>query len=95
MLAELFRCANPCAARASDGPLTQPLKTMISSRFLSAVVAPRFVAASSLAARHPVDMPLPMVGTGGHGHAFPGAAVPFGMVQLSPDTPLEGWDGKT
>lgn len=68
---------------------------MISSRFLSAVVAPLFVAASSLAARHPVDMPLPMVGTGGHGHAFPGAAVPFGMVQLSPDTPLEGWDGSS
>jgi predicted alpha-1,2-mannosidase len=36
-----------------------------------------------------------MVGTGGHGHAFPGAIVPFGMVQLSPDTPLEGWDGSS
>ena len=35
----------------------------------------------------------PFVGTGGHGHTFPGAAVPFGMVQLSPDTRLEGWDG--
>lgn len=35
----------------------------------------------------------PMIGTGGHGHTFPGAIVPFGMVQLSPDTRLEGWDG--
>lgn len=35
----------------------------------------------------------PMVGTGGHGHTFPGAIVPFGMVQLSPDTRLGGWDG--
>lgn len=35
----------------------------------------------------------PMVGTGGHGHTFPGATMPFGMVQLSPDTRLEGWDG--
>ena len=35
----------------------------------------------------------PFVGTGGHGHTYPGAAVPFGMVQLSPDTRLEGWDG--
>ena len=35
----------------------------------------------------------PMVGTGGHGHTFPGALVPFGMVQLSPDTRLTGWDG--
>jgi len=25
-------------------------------------------------------------GTGGHGHTFPGATVPFGAVQLSPDT---------
>ena len=35
----------------------------------------------------------PFVGTDGHGHTFPGAAYPFGMVQLSPDTRLEGWDG--
>jgi putative alpha-1,2-mannosidase len=33
------------------------------------------------------------LGTGGHGHTYPGAATPFGMVQLSPDTRLEGWDG--
>jgi predicted alpha-1,2-mannosidase len=35
----------------------------------------------------------PMIGTGGHGHTYPGAIVPFGMVQLSPDTRLDGWDG--
>jgi predicted alpha-1,2-mannosidase len=35
----------------------------------------------------------PFIGTGGHGHTFPGAIVPFGMVQLSPDTRLSGWDG--
>lgn len=36
----------------------------------------------------------PMIGTGGHGHTFPGATVPFGMVQLSPDTRIDGsWDG--
>jgi putative alpha-1,2-mannosidase len=35
----------------------------------------------------------PFIGTGGHGHTFPGAIMPFGMVQLSPDTRLEGWDG--
>jgi predicted alpha-1,2-mannosidase len=34
----------------------------------------------------------PMIGTGGHGHTFPGACVPFGMVQLSPDNGSEGWD---
>ncbi|MGA2302513.1 MAG: GH92 family glycosyl hydrolase [Candidatus Acidiferrum sp.] len=32
------------------------------------------------------------IGTGGHGHTFPGATMPFGMVQLSPDTFDEGWD---
>jgi predicted alpha-1,2-mannosidase len=32
------------------------------------------------------------IGTGGHGHTYPGATVPFGMVQLSPDTYNDGWD---
>jgi predicted alpha-1,2-mannosidase len=32
------------------------------------------------------------LGTGGHGHCYPGATVPFGMVQLSPDTGTSGWD---
>ena len=35
----------------------------------------------------------PFIGTGGHGHTYPGATLPFGMVQLSPDSRLEGWDG--
>lgn len=41
----------------------------------------------------PASYVNPFIGTGGHGHTFPGATVPFGMVQLSPDTRLEGWDG--
>ena len=36
----------------------------------------------------------PFIGTGSHGHTYPGATVPFGMVQLSPDTRIDGsWDG--
>ena len=35
----------------------------------------------------------PLVGTGGHGHTYPGATAPFGLVQLSPDTRIDGWDG--
>jgi len=36
----------------------------------------------------------PFVGTGGHGHTFPGATAPFGFCQLSPDTRIDGsWDG--
>ena len=41
----------------------------------------------------PVDFVDPFIGTGGHGHTFPGATLPFAMVQLSPDTRLTGWDG--
>ncbi|WP_136667337.1 GH92 family glycosyl hydrolase [Flavobacterium sp. H122] len=36
----------------------------------------------------------PFIGTDGHGHTFPGATLPYGMVQLSPDTRVDGsWDG--
>ena len=34
----------------------------------------------------------PLIGTGGHGHTFPGAVVPHGMIQPSPDTRIDGWD---
>jgi putative alpha-1,2-mannosidase len=50
---------------------------------------------STIAVPEPTDLPLPLVGTADHGHAYPGAIVPFGMVQLSPDTPLRGWDGSS
>ena len=33
----------------------------------------------------------PFIGTAGTGHTFPGATLPFGMVQLSPDTRDRGW----
>ena len=32
----------------------------------------------------------PFIGTGGHGHTFPGAVVPHGMIQPSPDTRIDG-----
>ncbi|RAV30883.1 GH92 family glycosyl hydrolase [Sinomicrobium soli] len=34
----------------------------------------------------------PFIGTGDHGHTYPGATVPFGMIQLSPDNGTSGWD---
>ncbi|MBL1279084.1 MAG: GH92 family glycosyl hydrolase [Fluviicola sp.] len=40
-----------------------------------------------------VDFVNPFIGTGGHGHTYPGASAPFGFMQLSPDTRLDGWDG--
>src|SRR5215203_128222 len=35
----------------------------------------------------------PFIGTGGHGHTYPGPSLPFGMIQPGPDTRLDGWDG--
>ena len=41
----------------------------------------------------PAMLVNPLIGTGGHGHTFPGVCAPFGMMQLSPDTRYDGWDG--
>lgn len=66
-----------------------------------AVAAPVAISERSLAsgvlplssAKGPVADVNPFVGTDQHGHTYPGATVPFGLVQVSPDTPLQGWDG--
>lgn len=58
-------------------------------RLLTLLLFPAFVFAQQDLTRY-VD---PFIGTGGHGHTFPGATRPFGMVQASPDTRLTGWDG--
>jgi putative alpha-1,2-mannosidase len=41
------------------------------------------------AEKTPFDYVNPFIGTGGDGHTYPGATVPFGMVQLSPDTEIK------
>lgn len=38
------------------------------------------------------DFVDPFIGTASHGHTFPGAAYPFGQIQLSPDNGTQGWD---
>lgn len=38
------------------------------------------------------DYVNPLIGTGYHGHTYPGAAYPFGQIQLSPDNGTQGWD---
>ena len=43
--------------------------------------------------REPASYVDNFIGTGGHGHTYPGATAPFGMVQLSPDTRMDDWDG--
>jgi predicted alpha-1,2-mannosidase len=63
------------------------LKTIIISIFLSLTISP-------IIAQQLCDLVNPMVGTGGTGHTFPGASMPFGMVQLSPDTRIDNsWEG--
>ena len=52
-----------------------------------------FSAFNLLAQKNFVQYVDPFIGTGGHGHTYPGATLPHGMVQLSPDTRLDGWDG--
>ncbi|HKW28545.1 MAG TPA: glycoside hydrolase family 92 protein, partial [Verrucomicrobiae bacterium] len=58
---------------------------------MALVVTPGFSLAAATSF-NPVNEALPLVGTDAHGHAYPGATVPFGQVQLSPDTGTEGWD---
>ena len=43
----------------------------------------------SVSLTHFVD---PFIGTGGHGHTYPGATVPHGMLQVSPDNGISNWD---
>lgn len=53
-----------------------------------------FFICTKVFSQSPAQYVNPFIGTGGHGHTFPGATVPFGMVQLSPDTRIDGsWDG--
>jgi predicted alpha-1,2-mannosidase len=72
------------------------------------LVAPSAVLLLALAACEPPNAPAgrrtveelgplaqyvdPFIGTGGHGHVYPGATVPWGLVQLSPDQGKGGWD---
>ena len=50
-----------------------------------------FVTASGFAQRV-IDYVDPFIGTAAHGHTYPGAAMPLGMVQLSQDNGSQGWD---
>jgi predicted alpha-1,2-mannosidase len=59
------------------------------------LVAAGLLAVASCSAPQQRDLTAfvdPFIGTAAHGHVFPGAATPFGMVQLSPDNGTSGWD---
>ena len=54
-----------------------------------------FCFATSIAQKDYIKLVNPFIGTGGHGHTYPGASMPFGMMQLSPDTRMADWDGSS
>ena len=81
--------------------LTYPLffmpTTILVVRRIFDRVRPYLLAGSLLAAAPATAQKLtsyvdPMIGTGGHGHVFLGANVPFGAVQLGPQNIFKGWD---
>ncbi len=68
--------------------------TRLSASLLTAgLIMLLFSCSREESAESPADYVNPFIGTAGHGHTFPGATVPFGMVQLSPDTRKDNWDG--
>ncbi len=58
-------------------------------------VAVSVLSCARLSVPDPISVADPFVGTGFHGHTYPGATAPFGMVQLSPDTRNTTWDGSS
>ena len=73
--------------------LRLPLRLCAFARAFLLVTAALLFPLQTFAQRDLTRYVNPFIGTAGHGHTFPGAIVPFGMVQLSPDTRLTGWDG--
>ena len=70
-----------CAAVAAGSVI--PAYSVIDAHDAAAqTVAP----ARKESGQNPINDVLPVIGTGWHGHMFPGAVAPFGLVQLSPDT---------
>jgi predicted alpha-1,2-mannosidase len=77
-----------------------PIKTNSSmTRFISILAGAALLLTSCTTNSHKqvqeerlTDFVDPFIGTGFHGHVYPGAAYPFGQIQLSPDNGTQGWD---
>ncbi len=76
----------------SPAMISKSLNFSSFARTTFAITICLFSALALGAAPLPVDDALPIVGSDAHGHTYPGATVPFGFVQLSPDTRNSGWD---
>lgn len=60
--------------------------------FLILIITPFTIAQTKTSGKSVNNYVNVFIGTGAHGHTFPGASLPFGMVQLSPDNGTSGWD---
>jgi putative alpha-1,2-mannosidase len=76
--------------------------TWIAILLLAAALSPAAAPRALRTPREPQPQPdrltslvNPFIGTGGHGHTFPGPSLPFGMIQPGPDTRLTGWDSSS
>ena len=69
---------------------TMRLIQTLSSCLCTGIIA--LFTACSQAPQSPIDSVDPFIGTGFHGHTYPGATAPYGAVQLSPDTRKGNWD---
>jgi predicted alpha-1,2-mannosidase len=58
----------------------------------AAIIAAIVMSCSTPADKDVTSYVDPFIGTAAHGHVFPGATTPFGMVQISPDNGTSGWD---
>ncbi|MGO4773952.1 GH92 family glycosyl hydrolase [Lysobacter sp. 2RAB21] len=76
----------PDAPRATSA---RPWLRRIGALALGACVWSAVAAPADEAGRRAFEAVDPFIGTGGEGHTFPGATVPFGMIQLSPDTEIK------
>ncbi len=62
---------------------------------LSFIILSLWYGVAAFAQKDYTKLVNPFIGTGGHGHTYPGATSPFGFVQLSPDTRMADWDGSS
>lgn len=80
----------------NDDNLLKLHTILMTTRYMIVLCALLFIACQPEPVSYQDDlskMVNPFIGTGAHGHTYPGPSAPFGMVQLGPDTRLEGWDG--
>ncbi|GAM02683.1 putative alpha-1,2-mannosidase [Sphingomonas parapaucimobilis NBRC 15100] len=75
-----------------SGDMAISRRALIGGTGAAALTASMPAIAAPRTGKRPVDWVDPFIGTGGHGHTYPGATRPFGMVQLSPDTDNARWD---